>query len=271
MAASKSSAKAPAFQFYPNDFLSDPNVMVMSLQERGAYITLICVCWTQGTLPDDKARLARLCGVPVHAFGRMWPALEPCFRKARTAGVLVHPRLERERDKQADFRRRQSDKGKASAANRKATGNEPRLKSGDGPVAVPVQPTPQPKGNSSIFSLQSSPSGAIAKNAIATRARGSTNPTDFAPDVTARVGEFIERYRTLYQKHRKGAHYLGNPQSDFREGALLCEAWDDARLDKLATVFLTTDHEFAEKGSRTLAQFRSMASWCDSRLRERGL
>ena len=41
---------------------------------------------------------------------------------------------------------------------------------------------------------------------------------------------------------------------------MLCETWDDDRLDLLARVFLTTDHDFAQNGSRSLAQFRSMAS-----------
>lgn len=101
-------------------------------------------------------------------------------------------------------------------------------------------------------------------------ARG-TNPDDFKADTLSRVAPFIERYKALYVKHRKGAHYLSHPQKDFPEAALLCETYDDERLDKLAAVFLQTDHEFAEKGSRTLAQFRSMASWCDHRLKERGL
>lgn len=146
-------SKAPAFQFYPNDFLSDANVIEMSLQERGAYITLICICWQQGTLPNDVTRLAKLCGVPASVMRRLWPALASCFRP--DAGErIVHPRLEREREKQALFRRRQSDKGKASAANRKATGGQPEVNRG----STAVQPEPQPKPNSSIFDLQSSSS-----------------------------------------------------------------------------------------------------------------
>jgi hypothetical protein len=47
--------------------------------------------------------------------------------------------------------------------------------------------------------------------------------------------------------------------------------WDDERLVKIATVFLTTDHDFAEKGRRTMAQFRSMASWCDGKIAEAGI
>lgn len=93
------------------------------------------------------------------------------------------------------------------------------------------------------------------------------------PDRLAeRAGVFVqETYPSLYAKHRKGARYISKPALDFQEALELCRVWDDERLTKIATVFLTTDHEFAEKGSRTIAQFRSMASWCDSRLAERGI
>ena len=104
------STRSPAFQFYPRDFLGDANVAVMTLQERGAYITLLCHCWTEGSLPADNAKLARLCGVSPPAMKKLWDALGPCFRTDTVSpGRLVQPRLEREREKQADFRRRQSD------------------------------------------------------------------------------------------------------------------------------------------------------------------
>jgi uncharacterized protein YdaU (DUF1376 family) len=150
--ADQHSSKSPAFQFYPNDFLSDANVIVMSLQERGAYITLICVCWQQGSLPSDVAQLARFCGSPVGVFRRLWPAIEKCFKVAANGVRLTHPRLDKERKKQAEFRRRQSDKGKASAAKR-ATAVQPDGNHG----STAVQPSPvQPEPNSSIFNLQSS-------------------------------------------------------------------------------------------------------------------
>lgn len=91
-------------------------------------------------------------------------------------------------------------------------------------------------------------------------------------DVSRRAGRFCEEvYPALYEKHRKGARYVGRPALDFQEALLLCRTWNDERLVKLAQVFLTTDHEFAEKGSRTMAQFRALAPWCDSRLKEAGL
>ena len=41
-----------------------------------------------------------------------------------------------------------------------------------------------------------------------------------------------------------------------------------ARLEQLAVIFLTTDHKFAEEGSRTIPQFLALASWCDGKLAE---
>ncbi len=94
--------KSPAFQFYPKDFLTDSHVVGMTLQERGAYITLLCLCWMDGSVPVDLAALARLCRVSTAAFTRFWPAIEPCF--TLVSDRLVQPRIERERRKQVEFR-----------------------------------------------------------------------------------------------------------------------------------------------------------------------
>ena len=84
--------------------------------------------------------------------------------------------------------------------------------------------------------------------------------------VTERAGRFIERYEMLYRQHR-GARYLVRDDRDYHAAVPLCATWtDDARLDKLAAIFLTTDNDFAANGSRTIAQFAALASWCDSQL-----
>ncbi len=86
--------------------------------------------------------------------------------------------------------------------------------------------------------------------------------------VTERAGRFLERYPDLYAKHRKGARYAVRPVRDYAAAVTLCQTWPDDRLDKLAVIFLTTDHEFAESGSRTVPQFLGLASWCDGKLAE---
>jgi uncharacterized protein YdaU (DUF1376 family) len=157
--------RSPAFQFYPRDFLSDANVIAMSMQERGVYITLLCNCWNEGTLPADTDRLARLCGLPISAFRKFWPAVEVCFSPADDVSRLIHKRLEREREKQELYRRRQSDKGKASGISRRATGCEPDTNRGStvvqpetnrGSTAVEPRPVePDTKSSSAICNLQS--------------------------------------------------------------------------------------------------------------------
>ena len=53
--------KAPAFQWYPKDYLSDLNVVVMTLEEEGAYRRLMDYCWLHGSIPDDMAALGAMC------------------------------------------------------------------------------------------------------------------------------------------------------------------------------------------------------------------
>lgn len=109
--------KSPAFQFYPKEFLTDEHVVTMSLQERGAYITLLCYCWQEGSLPANATKLARMLGVPVRAFRRLWTAMQPCFENVGD-DRLTHPRLEKERAKQREYQQTVSDRGRMGASAR---------------------------------------------------------------------------------------------------------------------------------------------------------
>ena len=118
--------RSPAFQFYPSDFLADSHVIAMRLPERGAYITLLCLCWIDGSLPVEMPALARLCLVSPASFERLWPALEPCFKVVD--GRLVQPRIERERQKQETWRALKIDAGQkgglAKASNARKSGKQ---------------------------------------------------------------------------------------------------------------------------------------------------
>lgn len=116
--------RPPAFQFYPKDFLTDGRVAAMTLQERGAYITLLCLCWMDASLPSDTARLARMVGEPAAAFVRIWPAIEPCFKKQD--GRFVHPALDEERAQQAARRAASSQNGIKGAEKRWGWAKESR-------------------------------------------------------------------------------------------------------------------------------------------------
>ncbi len=245
---------APAFQFYPKDFLTDSHVFSMTLPERGAYITLLCLCWMEQSLPVETDALARLCRVSAMTFARLWPALEPCFTVVD--GRLVQPRMERERRKQETWRAMKVEAGqkggKAKAAAKQKASR---------PLAE-ASPPSSSSSSSPIFVSKKEKDASLSPAALSDPKRDPFTDAD----TTERAGRFLERYQELYPKHRKGALYALKPVRDYAAAVTLCHTWPDERLDKLAVIFLTTDHKFAEEGSRTVPQFLALASWCDGRL-----
>lgn len=124
--ARKQKAASPAFQFYVGDFMT--GTITMSLAEVGAYSRLLCHQWDAGFVPgDDVAALARAMVCDRSEAEQVWPKIQHKFR-AKRDGVWVNSRLEKERKKQAAFRKLQSEKGKLSAEKRTAV--QPRLHSG---------------------------------------------------------------------------------------------------------------------------------------------
>jgi uncharacterized protein YdaU (DUF1376 family) len=112
--------KSPAFQFYPKDYLSDINVQVMSLSERGAYMNLLCHEWLEGGLPDDDDILSILSGLGKEWFGKSGEKIRKCF--TIKSEKFINPRLEKERKNQKERRKKRSDAGKK--------GNEARWNKG---------------------------------------------------------------------------------------------------------------------------------------------
>lgn len=114
--------KAPAFQFYPQDYLSSSRVAFMTLEEEGAYIRLLCYCWTMGSIPKDPELCARLAGkgCSVQAATNVQRAFNECSTNPQR---LVHDRLEIEREKQRLRRESASNAGKKSGALRAAKSN----------------------------------------------------------------------------------------------------------------------------------------------------
>lgn len=150
MATSDSTrGKSPAFQFYPGDFLSSDNVDRMSMTERGMYITLMAKYWLKGGLPADLKELAGMCRMKPDKFSRIWTkgTLHLCFSEKN--GRMMQSRLDDERRKQAEFKRRQSDR--ANTRWNKAV-KPPKADA----VALPVPASSPQCSSSSSLSLSSS-------------------------------------------------------------------------------------------------------------------
>lgn len=108
-------SKSPAFQFYPNDFLSDPKTLVMTVEEIGAYWLLICVCWKENGLPKKIKILSQLARAEEKNFSRMWKdKISCCFYFDEATDGFRHKRLDVELAKQ----RLNSAKRKAAADSR---------------------------------------------------------------------------------------------------------------------------------------------------------
>jgi len=107
--------KSPAFQFYPKDWLSDPDVVCMNFAQKGAYITLLCYCWLEGQLPKNDDYIRRLLG-NVPKWESLWNGIKHKFEVQ--GDFLVQPRLEKERIKQEEYRKKKSVAGKKGMKKR---------------------------------------------------------------------------------------------------------------------------------------------------------
>jgi len=152
--------KSPAFQFYPGDFLSDENVISMTFEERGIYITLLCSCWIQGSIPADPSKILRL--LPGFTGDELPMIIMDRFQEMEgNPERLINNRLEKERQKQEDFREIKSESGKRGAQKRwenheKKPSDSATL--GNRPSNGCAIVLPMAKNSSSVFSLQSSSS-----------------------------------------------------------------------------------------------------------------
>lgn len=97
-------AKSPAFQFYASDFLGSRRVRMMTLEDRGAYITLLADSWAEDGLPADLSEVAALLNLNENSskFKRIWERIGPAFD--RDGDKLRNARQELERSKQAENR-----------------------------------------------------------------------------------------------------------------------------------------------------------------------
>lgn len=102
---------APAFQFYPRDYLTDARVLLMKPFARGCYTTLLFICWCEQTLPADDNALRVLAGAAPREWARVRDQVMACFELGDNC--YRHKRLDRERERQIAWRDKSSEGGRA--------------------------------------------------------------------------------------------------------------------------------------------------------------
>ncbi len=136
--------KSPAFQFYPKDFLMDDKVIVMNLEEIGAFVKLLCFCWNNNGLTKNQNELKNMCGNPEN-WEVIWGKVGKCFYEKNNK--LYNKRLEKEFKKQRAWKRKSQLGGIQSGISR-GRKVQPKGKGGS--------TKDEPKGNSSSSSPSSS-------------------------------------------------------------------------------------------------------------------
>lgn len=243
----------------------------LSMEQRGLYREMLSQAWRrQARLPNDFEQIRRLTGCSLKEWRRAWPVVSRYWRveddhlvndtqRAIYAEATQRQAANKERAKQA-----------ADARWNGPPGHAPSNAPSNAQASSQAQPQASPQAMPEQCPLISGSGSGSGKEQIhknGARASDYVNGTT-DPEIGTRASRFLELYASLYPKHRNGARFLPKPALDWPTACELVQVWPDERLEKLAIVFLKTDHEFAANGSRTIRQFAALASWCDDRLRQ---
>jgi uncharacterized protein YdaU (DUF1376 family) len=119
----------------------------MEPDQTHVYVWLLCLDWERIGFVYDRKDLARWCRLTPRRFDKAWAVVQRCFTERE--GRLFNPRLDKEREKQAEWRRKSAEGGRHGAATRWGD------KGGDKGGQRVVKPPRSPNDDSSVFSLQS--------------------------------------------------------------------------------------------------------------------
>jgi uncharacterized protein YdaU (DUF1376 family) len=119
--------RPPAFQFYVADFMYGSRLL--TLDERGAYITLLCHQWDKGSVPgDDLIALAKVLGCSRQQAHELWQTLSEKFPREKRG--FQNKRLENERLKQRRYSRKMAQNGRKGGRPPRKAAAFPRLSIG---------------------------------------------------------------------------------------------------------------------------------------------
>lgn len=210
----------------------------MTPSQEGAYIRLLCYDWDKDGIPNDPDQLAKLSRVSVEEIRGV---IECFITHPSKTGYLTNERLQEERLKQSDWRKKSSEGGKKGSAirwNKKSYklnkgGNElvnewsqPKHDSSStsSSASSSTPPTPSTNGNHSLILFESvrdtlsdlykrprtDPLSCLTQNSLAELCR--------RPNVNAELDLVVKYRKKIPEKDRQFF-----PQSFGR----LIESWED--------------------------------------------
>ncbi len=129
-------SKMPAFQFYPADWLKDPDLQMCSFQTKGIWIDMLCAMWEhdpRGMLSGTPAEFCRLIGCTKTQFDTFLHDMQvrpfaDCLTNGHGEVTIVNRRMLRDENARRAWReRKQKERGHAKVTD--TSGKSPTVSS----------------------------------------------------------------------------------------------------------------------------------------------
>lgn len=197
--------KSPAFQLYPQDFISSLDCQIMTLAEFGAFNWLLYHSWIQSPqcyLPNDIKILARLLRISNEEMDGMWEnSLKKKFQVSEDKKFIYNERLLFEYNKQIDHKEKRAKAGHKGMEERWQTDSKGKVndkQTDNKPITNSLQTDNKPITNSITKNNSSSSSSSSLSSSFS----NTTNAVNNNPKVNVN--------QTIAQKN-----FLGEIEKNF--------------------------------------------------------
>jgi uncharacterized protein YdaU (DUF1376 family) len=106
----------PYYKWFWQDWRANRKTQRMGYVERGLYRELLDECWVEGSIPNDIAILAEICGCPKDVMANAWQVLESCFELLE--GKYINKKMESMRTEKDAERLMKSKSGKKGGVSK---------------------------------------------------------------------------------------------------------------------------------------------------------
>jgi uncharacterized protein YdaU (DUF1376 family) len=96
----------PWFPIYAQETLSDERFQSWTCEEKGAWFHLLLMCWREGSIPSSTEATRRMLHLDGADMQRVWAAIGDRFIPGEGADRLVSRRMESERDRAQEVRKK---------------------------------------------------------------------------------------------------------------------------------------------------------------------
>jgi len=168
----------PYFPLYAANILASRPYKLMSLGERGLWISISMECWVNGGVPSDFKEMGKILGFPEGEIKQFFSKYQTAFFE-NVGSQFISKELNEYREGYENTRKLKSEGGKKGAKNKKEKQDAERLAQGQ-PEALPQG---RPEGSlSSINSSQVISNQLIDKGVISNSNDAWVRDYENAPD-----------------------------------------------------------------------------------------